>query len=806
MRKISLFLLAILLCTAAFAIEKTALNNKLNNAALRFTENKGQVADSKGNLCPDILFTAQSGGAKLFVNHTGIHYQFMRQYAKPKDKKKQAMPSKFDIPEIDSTQTYRMDMKLIGANVNTTVTHEGEGEDYENYYLAHCPNGILGVKNYQRITFQNIYPNIDWILYSKGASMEYDFIVHPGGNPKDIQINYDYATSLSLDEQGNLKVHTLIGDVNESSPISYQADGSKVDSKFTLSNNTLRFDIGRYDAGQNLVIDPSIAWATYYGGIAIDLATSVCTDVANNVYMCGSASSLGLGAGGFKDTIGSGGNVSDAILVKFNSAGNRIWATYYGGTNFDYGKSVCMDVFGNVYVAGTTKSPSGIAYNGFKNVNTSGQDAFLVKFNGAGNRIWATYYGGLDVEDGNSVCTDSVGNVYLGGTTLSKTGIAMGGFQDTITYNSLNAFLVKFNSTGNRLWATYYGGTNSVWGLSICTDGKGNIYMGGTTLQGGGLSHNGFQNTPGGGYDAILVKFNSVGNRLWSTYYGGTNADWGEAICTDGAGNVYLTGYAESSNGISFMGFQNIYGGYRNPFLVKFDSVGNRLWATYYCGISLSEAYSVYADRQGNVYIVGSFEVIIGVPDSSTPFGGFQDTLSTMSGGGQEAIFIAKFNSGGSRLWGSYYGGEEEDIGYGICGDALGNIYFAGSVESYAGIAVGGFQNNYGGGTHDVYLGTSDAFLAKIKDTTNHTSIIDPAINTEIPIQLYPNPNTGEFTLELTQPAEVLSVYDLMGRVVYTQKDIAIKTTINLSDLSKGCYVVEVLSKEGRARKMVLVE
>ncbi|MFH1004504.1 MAG: SBBP repeat-containing protein, partial [Bacteroidota bacterium] len=318
----------------------------------------------------------------------------------------------------------------------------------------------------------------------------------------------------------------------------------------------------KFDANGNRL------WATYYGGTAQDYGNSVTTDASGNVYMAGHTfSTSGIASGGFQNTFG--GN-RDAFLVKFDANGNRLWATYYGGTAQDHDNSVTTDASGNVYMAGITQSTSGIASEGFQNIFGGYSDTFLVKFDANGNRLWATYYGGTNGDYGTSVTTDASGNVYMAGYTSSASGIASGGFQNTYGGGNDDAFLVKFDANGNRLWATYYGGTSEDYVNSVTTDASGNVYMAGTTTSTSGIASGGFQNTLGGGFDAFLVKFNANGNRLWATYYGGTAQDNGYSVTTDASGNVYMAGSTGSISGITSCGFQNTLGGYSDAFLVRF--------------------------------------------------------------------------------------------------------------------------------------------------------------------------------------------------------------------------------------------
>jgi hypothetical protein len=250
-------------------------------------------------------------------------------------------------------------------------------------------------------------------------------------------------------------------------------------------------------------------WGTFYGGSGDDKGGSCATDASGNVYLAGDASSTtGIATTGAPQTTYGGRN--DAFLVKFNSSGVRQWGTYYGGSGREYGRSCATDANGNVYLAGDAESTTGIATTGAHQTTFGGyNDAYLVKFNSSGARQWGTYYGGTTAEYGGSCATDASGNVYLAGRTRSTTGIATTGAHQN-TFGGLDdAFLVKFNSSGVRQWGTYYGGTGLDYGYSCATDSSGNVFLAGYTQSTTGIATTGaHQTTYGGGYsDAYLVKF-----------------------------------------------------------------------------------------------------------------------------------------------------------------------------------------------------------------------------------------------------------------------------------------------------------
>ena len=152
------------------------------------------------------------------------------------------------------------------------------------------------------------------------------------------------------------------------------------------------------------------------------------------------------------------------------------WATYYGGVSYDYGRKVSVDSLGNTYIIGNTNSSNNIASGGYQNIYGGGiYDTFLVKFNSSGVRQWTTYYGGSDLDVGNALIIDTIGDIYLAGNTKSITNIASGGHKN-ICGGGTDAFLVKFNSLGVRQWATYYGGSGTDAGIDLSVDGNNDIF------------------------------------------------------------------------------------------------------------------------------------------------------------------------------------------------------------------------------------------------------------------------------------------------------------------------------------------
>ena len=435
-----------------------------------------------------------------------------------------------------------------------------------------------------------------------------------------------------------------------------------------------------------------LKWSTYIGGSGYEMSRGITLDVHGNVYIVGQTSSLNFEVKNPYQEI-YGGGVYDGFISKYSSTGEMLWSSYYGGSGQDEAFAICSDADGNIYMAGRTNSNSGIAFNGFKNSVSGGFDAFMVKYNSIGQRLWGTYYGGTGDEIVYDIDLDNEGNIYMAGETGSSSGIAYNGFSNS----GSGAFLVKFNSSGNRIWATYYNG--ATYCRSVEVDKYNNVYISGMTGTASGMAFNGYQNSSGGYFDGFLVKFNSEGQRLWATYYGGSNWDCIRDIATDNNGNVFISGETYSNNGIAFNGYMNtfksIQSDWSDAFIVKFNAEGARQWGTYFGGSDHDGGFGVTTDYSGNLYLLTSMRSSSGIA-----FKAFKSNNS----GGYNDIVLAKFNPNCDLIWATYYGGNGiEDYGKGIL-DGKGHIFITGRTGSTSGISVNGHQNKYGGADFDGFL------------------------------------------------------------------------------------------------------
>jgi len=585
-----------------------------------------------------------------------------------------------------------------------------------NYYTTGTPaEGVTGVHSYQKVIYKNIYPNIDLeFLADDQKGFKYNFMIHPGGDLFAIRMKIS-CTDIILASSGSLILRNTIGTIKEEFPESYFI----IDQ--TNLNTSVRFikrDMNVYgfqideEIHQNatLIIDPKprLLWSTYYGGSQIDDAYTCSYDDSLNIYLSGQTGSANnIATTGSFQSVYAGG--FDAFLVKFNSEGERLWGTYFGGSGWEDWNWSAIDHYGNIYMTGATNSSSNIATPGsYQSSRAGASDAYLVKFNTNGFRNWGTYYGGIGYTEGIFISVDDSCNIYFGGDTDVPTGIASPDGYQTACAGIYDGFLAKFDSNGQRLWATYYGGTNYDQ-ADHCAISNNIVYLSGETQSTNGISTPGsFQTSYGGIMDTWLAKFTTGGQLQWGTYYGGSLAERDGECAADTNGNIFLLGYTLSVNNIATPGsFQPALAGNKDCFLVKFNPSGQRIWGTYYGGTGADLSTNCAVDDSCHVFFCGQTDS----PTNIASPNGFDTTY----GGSSSDAFLVKFSNDGDRIWGTYYGDTGLDIGQYCAIDPCEHIYLTGYTDSQNNIATSGsFQTTLAGET--------DAFLVKFADCTGADS------------------------------------------------------------------------------------
>ncbi len=314
---------------------------------------------------------------------------------------------------------------------------------------------------------------------------------------------------------------------------------------------------------------------------------------------------------------------------------------------------------------------------------------------------WAKTAGGLANDYGNSICTDTNSNIYICGEFNS----------DTITFGNIklpnagskDMYIVKYDSSGNVLWAKSFGGTGDESASCVCTDPLGNAYLTGSFVSDSLFLGNDtlINNNTDTTEDCFIVKIDTYGNVIWCHAIGGLGADLSYGVSTDAASNIYMTGYFNSPT-ILFdtTTITNVYSGTNDLFLFKFNSSGNKIWAKSIGGNDNEDVRGIETDSYGNIFVIGEYN------SSSVNFG-----TTTLNNNGDYDLFIVNFNSIGNVLWAKSFGGVKDEKSIDISIDSEGNIYTTGFYLSQH-FQIGSFQLN------NVSIGANgDIWIAKYNNS-----------------------------------------------------------------------------------------
>ena len=777
----------------------------MEHAPTGFIPNQGQFVDGEGKANEAVRYLFKGEGLNVQLRDGGFSYDTWQVVSSAEEKENGK----------NEVRMHRIDIDLDGSDRSARWEAFDASSDVLNYYtIGTGEEGVTGVHHYQRVLCRNIYPFIDLEFRTSDdeRGVKYDLIVHRGGDPAMIKMRYSGATALLNKTSPAVSLTWDDGVLHDRVPKSYWEGGAKHEratvSLLQVEPNVFTFQLKNVTApwtdDRTLVIDPvpDLEWGTYYGNADHHGSMNAVTiDASGNTFAAGTIGLTGMATTGTHDQTLSG--EVDALLVKFDANGQRIWATYYGGSNSDFGNGVAVDANGNIYLAGDSWSTSSIATLFTHQVTQAGEtDAFLVKFTPQGTRVWGTYMGGSSSDRANAIVIDGAGNPTIAGTTSSVSGIASSGAADGTLGGGNDAFLAKFNASGVRQWSTYLGGSGTDLGNSVSCDGT-IFFLAGTTTSSSGIAsgsaHDASYN--GSGFDAFLVKYNGSGQKLWGTYYGSTGTDLGNSCFAEiGTGNVYLTGQTTSTGSIATWGsHQQFLSLGPDGFLVKFNSACTRQWGTYIGGTGTDDIKSVAVGSFSRVFVSGSTASTSGIATSNA----WSSTLT----GSSDAMAVS-FTSSGSRIWGTYYGGEDREgaVGMAVLGT---NFALVGYTESSTGIATSGaFQttsnaspNNY---TKYVARFTAPIFFAKSASSTND---VNDDLDVRADAAIFSVVLPGSIK-ELSESTVTLRITDVLGRGILEQR-IPVdqpQASFDRSSFLGGTYLVILESADQRWVARVVIE
>jgi hypothetical protein len=355
--------------------------------------------------------------------------------------------------------------------------------------------------------------------------------------------------------------------------------------------------VAKYDSLGNVL------WAKREGRGGYDDSKSIVLDSDGNCYITGTFTSASTIIG--TDTLMNAGTGSstDMFIAKYDSNGNFIWSKRAGGNNYDESFSIATDSTGHFYITGEFSSTT-ISFDSYVLTNaaiSNTEDFFIAKYDSSGNVIWAKSAGGYNNDEGLSIVADASGNSYVTGRFFSSS-ITFGSITLPL-WGSCNVFVVKYDPGGNVVWAKRPAG-NAV-GNSIAHDIYGNSYVTGN-FGGASISFGSIVLNNAGSDDVFTVKYDSTGNEVWARQTGGNLSEIGESITVDESGNSYITGwFANASLNLGAITLTNYIPSYSCLYIIKYDTGGNVIWgrtAKFARG-----GNSIAVNGMGQLFVTGFF-------------------------------------------------------------------------------------------------------------------------------------------------------------------------------------------------------
>jgi gliding motility-associated-like protein len=593
--------------------------NNTELPALKFEQNKNQF-DSR------VLYQSDlASGARLYLEKNCFTYLFWN----TEQVEELHHPHAPIDPSVPRKSGAAIDMHafkatFLNANPDPYVSAQYPVSYYRNYFLGNDQSKwASGVQLFTEVNYTGLYPAIDLRVYNNNAHLEYDYVVNDGGDANAIRVQYSGADRIYL-QDGNLVIQTSLGAITEQKPKAYQViNGRETEVRCAFhidKNNIVSFVFPNgYDHSVQLIIDPTLIVSTFSGSTGDNWGFTATYDNAGNIYAGGVNLATGypVTVGAYQTVYaggGSGGNPFpyDIAITKYDPTGaSLLYATYIGGSDNEQPNSIVVDVNNNLCIIGRTYSTNFPTTAGAYDVShNGGADIYVAKLDPSGSTLVASTFIGGTGDDGVNINAD----IY--------------------TCTSL-----KYN----------YGDDGR---SDINTDNAGNCYIASNTQSNNFPTTGGaFQTAFGGGFqDGCVFKMNANLTALvFSTFLGGNADDAAYSIGLNAANEVYVSGGTNSANFPTTPGaFHTTYqGGTADGFAVHFDPTGSAALQSSFIGTGgYDQAYFIQLDGTNNVYLFGqtsgAYPVTPGVynvPNSGQFIHKLDPTIST-------TVYSMMFGSG----------------------------------------------------------------------------------------------------------------------------------------------------------------
>ncbi len=565
------------------AIAQSAVQASAVEDTYNFVENRGQFH-------PNVKYKAALPGGNVYVEQNRWTFQFIERPEHSHKNDHLANGHNHAHEELrEKEHVYRLNFK--GSQKNNFFEPSVQKAFHHNYFLGNDQSKWAGnVPVYGKISQRELYDCIDLEVYTQDKSFKYDFIVHPGGDPEKIVLEYEGVDEIFLKKK-NLYIKTSVNEVYEMRPYAYQiinGKTKKVDCEFALDGNVLTFDLPKkYNKNATLIIDPTLIFASYSNSAIDNWGYTATYDDDGNLYGGG----IVFGAGypiqtGAYDAAFNGGSC-DIGISKFSSNGSTLlYSTYIGGLGSELPHSLIVNNAGQLVILGTTSSSNYPTTSGAWDDSFGGGPAVPLSVDGDGGVPYLNFSAGADIiisilsPDGSSLD----GSTYFGGNLT-----------DGLNTSGINSLQVNYGDHARG---------------EVIVDANDNIYIassiGSTPNTIGQVSA--IQASLGSQQDGLVARFNSNVTSLdWYTFLGGNKNDAAYSLKIHPNGRLYVAGGTRSENMPGMNGLNTSYlGGQADGYLISMWANGTGFVHGTFLGTGdYDQAYFVEIDENNDIYTVG---------------------------------------------------------------------------------------------------------------------------------------------------------------------------------------------------------
>jgi hypothetical protein len=513
-------------------------------------------------------------------------------------------------------------------------------------------------------------------------------------------------------------------------------------------------------------------WLTYAGATDTDELLGVRDMPDGGVVVCGRTMSAAFPGTDSLDTLAGS---YDMVIFRMDSFGQILWTTIYGGLFYESANALVVHDT-SIYVVGSTNGNDCPMVNAFQPVQAGSYDAVILRLGFDGTVQQSSYYGGMGAEQAYGIDIDSSGRIVIGGASTSATiPLSAAGYQQS-NAGANDCFIAVLDTAFAPVWATFYGGTSTedVHTLQI-TPLNQIVVCGGSFSTNFPCTPGAFQNGRLGICDAYYIVFGMDGSRKYATYYGGSGNEDCFGIAGDADGNIYLAGHTSSIDfNTAGTTFQPMFQGVNDAWVARFDSTGAPYFSTFFGGAGDDKTWSMVR-RDAYLYIVG----VTASTDLPMNVTAPQDSLW----GGTDA-FVLKFDTAGNYITSSFLGGSGADDLMSITVNSDTVATCVGYTYSNDLAVVNPYQANY--------VGSGDGLAVRYKLSEVWSSSGTDALPGETnSVSVFPNPASGNFTLQSDEQLQQVELLTIEGKSVPAEIELrGTAAFVRTGGLAPGIYMV----------------